>query len=199
VAGGSVPPLRFSSHPPFPGASADPATTFFLGPPEFPGMEPKPGAPLPPEAAMADAVVEEVTRTSMPEKRKLAVDHRMVINEVQLMLAEKRTSFALLRTGVSVALVPLSLWTVLVATSRLWNPFAVLWLLVPVMVVAMGLFLLGLYLIVHALRHLRHVERVLMGLRQRDTLLEGLLYKEVGRHRLTKLRRLARRGGRGTA
>lgn len=147
---------------------------------------------LPPEAAHADQVVQEVAQASMAEKRKLAVDHRIVMGEVQLMLAEKRTAFALLRTGVSVALVPLSLWTVLVATSRLWNVFDVLWMLVPLMIVALALFGLGAYLVAHALSHLRHVDRVLAGLRQRDTLLEDLLYKEVGRQRVAALSRMAR-------
>lgn len=146
-----------------------------------------------PEAAKADAVVDEVTKTSLAEKRKLAVDHRIVLNEVQLMLAEKRTAFSLLRTGVTVTLVPLSLWTVLVATSQLWNPFRVMWLLVPVMAFALALFALGVYLVVHALNHIHHVDLVLQGLRKRDTLLEDLLYKEVGRARLWRLRRAERR------
>lgn len=150
-------------------------------------------APAPKEAVKAEAVVKEVMAAKPEEKRKLAVDHRIVLGEVQLMLAEKRTAFALLRTGVSVSLVPLSLWTVLVATSKLWNPFQVLWLLVPLMIVAGGLFLLGIVLVLHALRHLRHVDRVLAGLRTRDTLLEDLLYREPElRHHASRIARAVR-------
>lgn len=145
------------------------------------------------EAVKAEAVVKEVVAADPAEKRKLAADHRLVLGEVQLMLAEKRTAFALLRTGVTVSLVPLSMWTVLVATSRLWNPFQVMWLLVPLMTVALALFGLGIHLVVHALQHLRHVDRVLTGLRSRDTLLEDLLYREpeMKRH-VARLRRVAR-------
>lgn len=120
-------------------------------------------------------MVKEVVQAPAPEKRKLSIDQKLLMSEVQLLLAEKRTAFALLRTGVTVALVPLSVWTVLLATSRLWNVFEVLWLLVPIMIIAVGLFGLGIYLIVHALDHLRHNERVMLGLRKSDTMLESLM------------------------
>jgi hypothetical protein len=165
-------------------------------------MEPEgqPGKPAPPEAVQAGKVVETVSHASLAEKRSLAIDHRLVMSEVQLLLAEKRTAFALLRTGVTVALVPLSMWTVLVATRSLWNPFDVLWLLVPMMALAAALFLLGSYLVLHALERVRHVDRVMLGLRRKDTLLEDLLYKErdplrdLGRAaRLDRIPRLRRR------
>lgn len=165
-----------------------------------PGGGPVPKGPKPAETAKAEAVVETVSHATLAEKRSLAIDHRLVMGEVQLLLAEKRTAFALLRTGVSVSLVPLSIWTVLVATSRLWNPFEVMWLLVPIMALAAGLFLLGVYLVAHAFGHLRHVDRVMMGLKRKDTLLEDLLYKERDRlaevTRLARLRRITRLGRR---
>lgn len=148
-------------------------------------MEPsdrKPAPMLPAEAArqskeavQAQAVVEDLADAPKAEKKAIAVDHRLVMGEVQLLLAEKRTSFALLRTGVSVALVPLSMWTVLLATSRLWSVWQTWYVLLPLMAVAVALFILGVYLILHALHHLAHTDRVLTGLRQHDTLLEGLL------------------------
>lgn len=149
-----------------------------------------------PEAAKAGAVVDEVAHASLAEKRSLAIDHRLVMSEVQLLLAEKRTAFALLRTGVTVSLVPLSITTVLVATSGLWNPFEVMWLLAPILVLAGALFLLGVYLIMHAWGHVRYVDRVMHGLKQKDTLLEDLLYKERDRLRelghLTHMDRIGR-------
>lgn len=109
------------------------------------------------------------------EKKAIAVDHKLVINEVQLLLAEKRTAFALLRTGMSVSLVPMSVWTVLVATSSLWTVWDSWWMLIPLMLVALGAFGLGAYLVSRALAYLAHVDRVLLGLRASDTLLEDLL------------------------
>lgn len=133
--------------------------------------EPEPS----PETLKAHAAVEDLARAPTAEKRAMAVDHKLVMSEVQLLLAEKRTSFALLRTGITVALLPLSIWTVLLATSKLWNVWDVLWLLIPLLIVAGGIACLGAYLILHALSHLAHTDRVLLGLRQSDTLLEDLL------------------------
>jgi hypothetical protein len=128
-----------------------------------------------PETVAAAAAVKELAEAPKEEKKQIAVDHKLVINEVQLLLAEKRTSFALLRTGVSVALVPLSLISLLIATSKLWNVWDVYWILVPLALVLMLLVSLGGYLILHALHHLAHNDRVLIGLRASDTLLEDLL------------------------
>ena len=90
------------------------------------------------------------------QRGEIKLDHALIMSEVQLLLAEKRTAYALLRTGVTVSLVPLSLWTVLLATSKLYNVFDVMWLLIPVMAIAVALFALGVWLIWHALQHLRH-------------------------------------------
>lgn len=135
-------------------------------------------APAPPavkETVSAQAAVADLVKTPTSEKRSMRVDQQLLMSEVQLLLAEKRTTFALMRTGITVALLPLSIWTVLVATSRLWNVWEVLWLLIPLVAVAGALFLLGCYLIVHAMHNLAHTDRVLLGLRRSDTLLEDLL------------------------
>lgn len=137
-----------------------------------------PAVPAAPEPApAAEKLAKVVAHASPAMKKELRIDHGLILSEVQLLLAEKRTAYALLRTGVTVALVPVSIWTVLVATSRLWDPFRVLWLLVPVMLVAALFFCLGAYLIVHALQHVQHTDTTLNALRQSDTLLEDLLVK----------------------
>lgn len=143
-------------------------------------------ASSPIEAEKAHAVVQELAEVTKSEKKEIAVDHQLVMQEVQLLLAEKRTSFALMRTGVSVALLPLSVWTVLIATSKMWNIWDSWWLLTPLMLVALVLFGLGAYLILHALQHLAHTDRVLMGLRQSDTLLEDLLVEHGRASRVIK-------------
>lgn len=131
-----------------------------------------------PETVQAEHVAREVVAAPLEEKKKLRLDQKLLMSEVQLLLAEKRTNYALLRTGVTVSLIPVSLWTVLISTSRLWNVFDVLWLLVPVMIIASALFLLGTWIILHALSHLRHVEHTIDGIRKNDTLLETLLHHE---------------------
>lgn len=129
------------------------------------------------EIQAAEAVVDELALAPQAEKRQMAVDHRLVMQEVQLLLAEKRTSYALLRTGITVSLVPLSLWTVLLATSQFWNALDALWFVIPFAVGSALLFLLGVYLVSHALLHIAHTEHVIAGLRRSDTLLEDMLLR----------------------
>ena len=109
--------------------------------------------------------------------------------QVQILLAEKRTSLALLRTGIAVSLVPLSIWTVLIATSRMWDLFQVLPFLVPVLLIALVLLAVGLRLVVHSLKHLAHVDRKLEELREKSEALQALLYEE---HTLNRPRIRAR-------
>jgi len=47
-----------------------------------------------------------------------AVQNSLIINEVQLLLSEKRTSLSTLRTGIAIFAFPLSVLSVLIATSR---------------------------------------------------------------------------------
>lgn len=128
-----------------------------------------------PEAAKAFAALQDLAAAPASEKKELAVDHQLACTEVQLLLAEKRTAYSLMRTGVAVTLVPLSIGTVLAATSSLWEVWDSWWLLGPLGVLSILMFALGAYLVVHALRLLAHTDRVLAGLRSSDTLLEDLL------------------------
>jgi uncharacterized membrane protein YdbT with pleckstrin-like domain len=80
----------------------------------------------------------------------------LIINEVQLLLAEKRTSLATMRTGIAVLILPLSVISLLIATSRYYDIVQVMPLIVPVIVLCAALTLLGSYLIIRAIIRLRH-------------------------------------------
>jgi len=75
----------------------------------------------------------------------------IVINEVQLLLAEKRTSLAVMRTGIAVLALPLSVIGLLIATSKYYNIFSVMHLLIPFGILNLGLIALGCYLITRAI------------------------------------------------
>ena len=70
-----------------------------------------------------------------------------IINEMQLIFSEKRTALSLLRTGIAVLLLPLSVLTVLVATSRYYDIANALAVAVPLAILCFALFILGIYLI----------------------------------------------------
>ncbi len=83
----------------------------------------------------------------------------IVINEVQLLLAEKRTSLAAMRTGITVFVLPLSVLSFLVVTSKYYNITDVWFLLVLLLVICLGLVVLGAYLIIRAAIKIRAYDR----------------------------------------
>ena len=57
------------------------------------------------------------------------------INKVQLLLSEKRTALSVMRTGIAVLALPLSIFSALIATSRWYNVMEV-W---PLLVLVVGI------------------------------------------------------------
>ena len=74
-------------------------------------------------------------------------DDSLNISLIQLILAEKRTSLAVMRTGIVVFTLPLSVATVLIATSRYYNVLETFHLLIPLAIVCLGLVVLGVFLV----------------------------------------------------
>lgn len=95
----------------------------------------------------------------------------ILINEVQLILAEKRTSLASLRTGIAVFAIPLSIMGALVATSRYYEIPDVLHLFIVVMVINALLLALGAYLIIRAVIKLRREDRMIADIKRRHSVI----------------------------
>ena len=89
-----------------------------------------------------------------------------VFNEIQLVLAEKRTSLSTLRTGIAVFALPLSVLGLLVATSSYYDPRQAMEFLLPLLGLCALLALLGAYLIIHSLRHIRHQNGLIRRVKQ---------------------------------
>ena len=83
----------------------------------------------------------------------------MIISEVELLLAEKRTSLATIRTGIAVLVLPLSVMGLLVATSKYYSVVHVLALFIPLVLLCFALIVTGLYLISRSLIRLRRLDR----------------------------------------
>jgi hypothetical protein len=128
-------------------------------------------------------VLENIPKVPGRVKKEIQLDQALVLSEVQLLLAEKRTAYALLRTGLAVSLLPLSMWTVLVATSKLWDATKIWWLLAPALVIMIVLLVLGLHLMYDALQNIRHAERRIGALRHKSTILEDLMWVRHRRRR----------------
>jgi hypothetical protein len=90
-----------------------------------------------------------------------------VFSEIQVVLAEKRTALSALRTGIAIFALPLSVLSVLIATSRYYSFEKVMPLLVPLLLLNLGLVLLGSWLIYHSICRLHHYDRIIRELTQK--------------------------------
>jgi hypothetical protein len=92
-----------------------------------------------------------------------------VFGEIQLLLAEKRTALSSMRTGIAVFALPLSVLSVLVATSKYYDMIRVLHFLLPLLVLNVGLVVLGSYLVIHSVGRIRHYDRLIKELKLRHS------------------------------
>jgi uncharacterized membrane protein YidH (DUF202 family) len=103
-------------------------------------------------------------------------EHRdMIFDEVNLLLSEKRTALSLLRTGIAIFSIPLSIGSVLIATSQLYQPQNILFLLVPVLGGCTLLVLIALWLIINSLIKLRHADKAIEGITSKNPFLRKLV------------------------
>ncbi len=93
----------------------------------------------------------------------------IIINEVQLLLAEKRTSLAAMRTGIAVFALPLSVLGFLVATSRYYVPMHVLQWLVPLLVISTAMVFLGSYLIIKSIVRIHRYDRLIKEIKRQHS------------------------------
>lgn len=111
----------------------------------------------------------------IPEEKIEAGLDATTFNEVQLLLAEKRTSLSAMRTGIAVFAFPLSVLSVLIATSRSYAVHEVMHWLVPLLLLNLGLVALGIYLITRSVMRIQRYDRLLDELKRKNKRLAELL------------------------
>lgn len=102
-----------------------------------------------------------------PEQECEVIPEGIIINEVQLILAEKRTSLSAMRTGITVFVLPLSVLSVLIATSKYYDVLQVMHLIVPLLIICAALVVLGSYLIIRAIIRIRHQDNLILQLKRK--------------------------------
>ena len=102
-------------------------------------------------------------------KNDKKISDSIVINEVQLLLAEKRTSLSVMRTGITVLVLPLSVLSVLIATSKYYDIFHVMNMLIPLMIMNAILIILGSFLVVRSLLKIHHHDSLIQKLKKKHS------------------------------
>ena len=111
----------------------------------------------------------------MPENSNLLEPGNIIISEVQLILAEKRTSLAVLRTGIAVLVLPLSVASLLIVTSKYYDIINVMHLFLPLMILCTILAALGGYLIIRSTLRIHHYDRLIRDLKRKYSLIAELV------------------------
>ena len=101
------------------------------------------------------------------DENELPGPDNIIFGEIQVLLAEKRTALAGLRTGIAVFALPLSVLSALIATSRYYRIERVIPLLLPLMLLNLGLVVLGTWLVFRSIRRIRHFEDRIRELSQK--------------------------------
>ena len=98
---------------------------------------------------------------TLPDLEASEFDDSKLLSAAQMILAEKRTALALMRTGISVLALPLAVVSALIATSKLYNTSDILHLFIPVMMLNLALVVFGSYLVIRSIIKIRHEERLI--------------------------------------
>jgi hypothetical protein len=88
------------------------------------------------------------------------------INEAQLVL-----SLAVMRTGIAILALPLSVISFLVATSKYYDAVHVLHFLVPLGILNIVLIAFGAYLIIRSIIRMRHYDRLILKIKSKHSVL----------------------------
>ena len=110
----------------------------------------------------------------MSDKLEVPLD-MLVLQEMQLLLAEKRTSLSTLRTGIAIFAFPVSILGVLIATSKSYEIHEVWHWLLPLLLINLGLIALAVYLIYQSVGRLRHYNRLIAQYKRKHARLDKLL------------------------
>jgi uncharacterized membrane protein YidH (DUF202 family) len=94
-------------------------------------------------------------------------DHpKDIFNTISLLLAEKRTSLAILRTAIAIFTLPISVFTVLIATSRYYDIMNSLHFIIPLLTICIILIIFGSYLIFRSFRRIKDIDHKIQEIKK---------------------------------
>ncbi|MBZ0265635.1 DUF202 domain-containing protein [bacterium] len=114
----------------------------------------------------------------MPKKKNenyKKVSESTNIGRIQLILAAKRTSLSVLRTGIALLSLPMSIVALLVATSKYYDLAHNLHYIIPLFVLNSILVILGISLIARAWRRILKQDEAIAHIAHEDENLEQIM------------------------
>lgn len=93
----------------------------------------------------------------------------IVVDEILVLLQEKRTALAMIRTGIGIIVAQMFVLGLLMVTSKYYNLLEIMHLMIPFVVLNIILLLLGIYLIWDSLVHLYRLASQVRRYKQRHS------------------------------
>lgn len=112
-------------------------------------------------------------------KRQCEDQVKFEAERVKLFLSEKRTSLSVLRTGIAVIMLPMSVITVLLTTSNYYDFFGNSHLTIPLILICIGLFVLGSYLILRSVFNLWKLDKIIDHLKKNDPIIHKFYEEDL--------------------
>lgn len=81
----------------------------------------------------------------------------------------------MLRTGISVLVLPLSVLSILIATEKYYDIFNVLHFMVPLLLLNLALIILGAYLVIRSVKRLRHFDQLIHKIKLKHSVIGEFL------------------------
>lgn len=95
-----------------------------------------------------------------------AIEELDTVALIQLVLAEQRTALATLRTGIAILVLPMSVVSFLIATSRYYTVTNELHLLIPLLLFSGAIVLLGFYLVLRSVSRMHQHEKLIAKIKR---------------------------------
>ncbi len=99
---------------------------------------------------------------------KEAREEQVLLSEIQVLLVEKRTYYAILRTGLGIITVPLTVIVFLVATTEYHKLFAYFWVGFVLIAIMLLMSLSGVTLFFHSRNKLRLIQKLVREIESKN-------------------------------
>lgn len=98
-----------------------------------------------------------------------------IYRAVNLLLAEKRTSLAVLRTGIAIFTLPISVFTILIATSKYYEISNSLHFIIPLLIICLLLISIGMYLMYRSFKKIKTIDNKIYEIKKLQKNMEDII------------------------
>lgn len=99
----------------------------------------------------------------------------LIINQIQLILSEKRTALSVLRVGIATLALPLSIISFLIATSKYYEIKHVWIMLSIVGFINIALLIISFYLIIRSIYRMRNYDKMIRMIKRQHSSLSDFI------------------------